>query len=73
MTDCKKKTVTIIYYSDNSLELLHEIVDLSQNEAGRVIIPKSFKAGKSIIAGCDGEIVILNKLGDRILPIGEEV
>ncbi len=73
MTDPKKKTVTIIYYSDNSLELLHEVVKLPQNKAGRVMIPASFKIAKSIIAVCEGEIVILNKLGDRILPVGEVV
>lgn len=73
MTDCKTKTVTIIYYCDSSLELLHEIAEFEQNSAGRVIIPSAFKKEKSIIAVCEGEIVILNKFGDRIMTIGEEV
>jgi hypothetical protein len=34
-----------------------------------VVIPQSFKEGKSIIAVCDGEIEILNKIGDRILSV----
>jgi len=62
-------TVTVIYYNDVSLELLHETQAFHQNEQGRVILPASFKAGKSIIAVCDGEIEILNKLGDRITLI----
>lgn len=66
MTDTKLRTVTIIYYCDNSLELLHTVGRFSQNETGRVIIPEEFKADKSIIAVCDGEITILNKVGDRV-------
>jgi uncharacterized protein (TIGR02922 family) len=73
MTERKTKTVTIIYYCDNSLELLHEVAQFEQNTAGRVIIPSAFKDEKSIIAVCEGEIVILNKFGDRIMTIGEEV
>jgi len=62
-------TVTVIYYNDVSLELLHETQAFPQNEQGRVILPTDFKEGKSIIAVCDGEIEILNKLGDRITLI----
>jgi len=62
-------TVTVIYYNDVSLELLHETHAFHQNEQGRVILPSAFKEGKSIIAVCDGEIEILNKLGDRITLI----
>jgi uncharacterized protein (TIGR02922 family) len=40
-----------------------------QNDEGRVIIPQSFKDEKSIIAVCDGEVEILNKVGDRILSV----
>ncbi|PCI61866.1 MAG: TIGR02922 family protein [Gammaproteobacteria bacterium] len=61
--------VTVIFYNDVSLELLHETHDFHQNAEGRVILPQAFKEGKSIIAVCEGEIEILNKLGDRITLI----
>ncbi|MGL1958788.1 MAG: TIGR02922 family protein [Colwellia sp.] len=64
-----KRTVTVIYYEDNGLELHHVAKVFKQNEHGRVVIPQSFKDGKSIIAVCDGEIEILNKIGDRILSV----
>jgi uncharacterized protein (TIGR02922 family) len=67
MEDFQKKRVTVIYYSDTSLELLHKIELFLQSPEGRVVIPESFKQGKSIIAVCDGEINILNKIGDRII------
>lgn len=60
------RIVTIIYYSDISLELMHETHSFPENKNGRVIIPDSFKVDKSIIAVCDGEVTILNKIGDRI-------
>ncbi|WP_206484405.1 TIGR02922 family protein [Thalassotalea sp. G2M2-11] len=60
------RQVTIIYYSDISLELLHEVKFCRQNANGRVIIPEEFKRDKSIIAVCDGKVNILNKFGDRI-------
>ena len=63
------KEVTIIYYCDSSLELKHEVLTLTQNSAGRVIISDNFKKNKSIVAVCDGEINILNKIGDRIISV----
>jgi uncharacterized protein (TIGR02922 family) len=64
----QEKIVTLIYYSDDSLELLHKIESFLQSYVeGRVVIPESFKKGKSIIAVCEGEINILNKIGDRII------
>ncbi len=65
------RTVTVIYYSDVSLELLHEVHNFQQNAQGRVILPPEFKTGKSIIAVCEGKIEILNKLGDRITLIDD--
>ena len=59
--------VTIIYYHEESLELRNEVRTLPMTKQGRVVIPEVFKTGKSIIAVCQGEIQILNKLGDRIL------
>ena len=65
----KQRKVTIIYYEDDGLELHHKARTFDQNTEGRVIIPQAFKEGKSIIAVCDGEIEILNKIGDRILSV----
>jgi uncharacterized protein (TIGR02922 family) len=59
--------VTIIYYEDHSLELKHDLKLYPKNTSGRVIIPPSYKEGKSIIAVCLGEITIMNKVGDRII------
>ena len=63
--------VTIIYYHVDSLELLHEVKSFPQNHRGRVVLPEGYKEGKSIIAVCEGEIKILNKMGDRILSVGK--
>jgi uncharacterized protein (TIGR02922 family) len=65
----QQRIVTIIYYNDDGLELHHKVKSFKQNDEGRVIIPQSYKTGKSIIAVCDGEIEILNKVGDRILSV----
>ncbi|WP_448565387.1 TIGR02922 family protein [Thalassotalea ganghwensis] len=62
-------TVTIIYYNDNCIELQSEVKNYPKNSNGRVIIPDEFKQDKSIIAVCLGEIVILNKAGDRIISV----
>lgn len=64
-----ERKVTIIYYQDDGLELHHKVKTFEQNQDGRVIIPPAFKEGKSIIAVCDGEVQILNKVGDRILSV----
>jgi len=65
----QQRKVTIIYYQDDGLELHHKVKTFPQNEEGRVIIPQAFKDEKSIIAVCDGEVEILNKVGDRILSV----
>jgi len=65
----RQRKVTIIYYRDDGLELHHKIRTFEQNDEGRVIIPQEFKDGKSIIAVCDGEVEVLNKIGDRILSV----
>ncbi len=64
-----KRKVTIIYYQDDGLELYHSVKIFEQNAEGRVIIPQSYKDGKSIIAVCEGDVEILNKIGDRILSV----
>ena len=62
------KLVTVIYYHDHSLELCHQVGEFDVSEHGRVVLPESFKQGKSIIAVCEGKVEILNKIGDRITP-----
>lgn len=64
-----QRQVTIIYYRDDGLELHHKVKTFPQNDEGRVIISQEFKEGKSIIAVCEGEVEILNKVGDRILSV----
>ena len=71
MTNTNLRTVTIIYYCDNSLELMHHVGAFPQNASGRVVIPRNFKEEKSIVAVCEGEITILNKVGDRIHMIND--
>lgn len=70
MNQPELRTVTIIYYSEGSLELFHDVKTFEVHVNGRVIIPADFKVDKSIIAVCDGEIEILNKIGERILSVG---
>ena len=70
--ETKIRKVTIIYYRDISLELMHETACFPQNDNGRVIISPEFKQGKSIIAVCEGEVNILNKIGDRVENINIE-
>lgn len=71
MTNTNLRTVTIIYYIEDSLELMHFVGQFAENASGRVIIPEQFKEDKSIVAVCDGEITILNKVGDRIHLIND--
>jgi uncharacterized protein (TIGR02922 family) len=60
------KEVTIIYYGEQSLELFHSVEHFPQLKNGRVVIPESYKQGKSIIAVCEGSVNVLNKFGERI-------
>lgn len=69
MNPQSSKTVTVIFYDNVSLELQHQVGNFSYNQNGRVIIPTAFKEGKSIIAVCEGDVNVLNKIGERILPL----
>ncbi|WP_076419632.1 TIGR02922 family protein [Colwellia sp. UCD-KL20] len=69
MTHPSQRKVTVIYYTEGSLELRHDVKTFEENMNGRVVIPNDFKEDKSIIAVCDGEIEILNKVGERILSV----
>ena len=68
MNVSQTELVTVIYYCDKSIELMHYVGEFYKNSEGRVIIPNDFKKDKSIVAVCRGEVDILNKIGDRILP-----
>jgi uncharacterized protein (TIGR02922 family) len=61
-------TVTILYYeAPVGLEMHNAVMtDLQVSHSGRVIIPESFRRGKSIIAVLEGECKILNSLGERV-------
>ncbi|KGJ88334.1 TIGR02922 family protein [Colwellia psychrerythraea] len=63
----KKKTVSIFYYCEDSVELGVYIGECPLAESGRVVIAPSFKKGKAIISVCEGRVKVLNKLGDRPL------
>ncbi len=59
---------TLIFFEDDALDLRHETHNFNRSESGRLIIPPELKKGRSIIAVCDGEVDILNSIGDRITP-----
>ncbi|GAB2991594.1 TIGR02922 family protein [Psychrosphaera aestuarii] len=59
---------TLIFFEDGALDLRHETHNFSKNQNGRIVIPEELKQGRSIIAVCDGQVDILNSIGDRIVP-----
>ncbi|WNC67857.1 TIGR02922 family protein [Thalassotalea nanhaiensis] len=59
MQNLIKKFVTVIYYDVNTLQLKHHVGEFPVQEQGRVVIPKSFKIDKSIVAVCEGENIPL--------------
>ncbi|MCW3171261.1 TIGR02922 family protein [Shewanella subflava] len=60
--------VTVLYYdAPVGLEMHNAVLsDLTISPSGRVMIPESFRRGKSIIAVLEGECTILNALGERV-------
>lgn len=64
-----KIKVTVLFFMDTDLRLRDQVVELTCGEGGRAIIPADFKAGKQIIGVLDGECRLLNRIGDRILPL----
>ncbi|GGP40746.1 TIGR02922 family protein [Shewanella algicola] len=61
-------TVTVLFYdAPAGLEMYNAVLtDLQVSQSGRVMIPESFRRGKSIIAVLEGECTILNSLGERV-------
>ncbi|WP_371186725.1 DUF2375 family protein [Thalassotalea maritima] len=59
--------VTVIYYHKTSLELLHDYVDVTLNEYGKVLLSKTYRRNKSILAVYPGELSFISKIGERII------
>ena len=62
-------TLTVIYSCEESIKILHEVMQFQVSADERIEIPESFKDGKIIIAVCEGDVPILNKLGDRAFQL----
>ncbi len=65
MSEAKKK-VTVIYCCDEDLAMYRKTQFFDLNAFGDMIIPQEFKQGKTIVAVCDGEINVLNSIGDTL-------
>ena len=66
MSEANRK-ITVIYCCDNKLELYRETMDVNDNSYGDMVIPKDFRAGKTIVAVCEGEINILNSVDNKLV------
>ena len=60
------ETVTILFYTINSLSIQSETLELPVADNGRVNIPDDHKEGRTIVAVCRGDVEIMNRLGDRL-------
>jgi uncharacterized protein (TIGR02922 family) len=66
MSEAKRK-VTVIYCCDDDLSLYRKTRSFNLNAYGDMIIPQDFKRGKTIVAVCDGEINVINSIGDKLV------
>ncbi len=58
--------VSVLFFDENSLVMEKALLtNLPIGPAGRVVIPAEFKQGKSIIAVLDGNVRVLNLVGER--------
>lgn len=59
--------VTVLFYDDlEPMKLKSQVFrELPMSGQERVILPDEFRPGKTIIAVLEGEVKILNRLGDR--------
>jgi len=62
-----KRKVTVIYCCDNDLALYRKTQSFKLNDYGDMIIPQNFKRGKTIVAVCEGEIDVINSIGDKLV------
>lgn len=67
----QQSIVTVLYYDAPVGLIMHNAVldSLPVSDSGRVMIPSSFRDGKSIIAVLEGECKILNSLGERVFAL----
>jgi uncharacterized protein (TIGR02922 family) len=66
MSEINRK-VTVIFCCDNDLSLYRKTKIFNLDEYGKMIIPNHFKVGKTIVAMCDGEVDIINTIGDKLI------
>lgn len=66
MCEAQRK-VTVIYCSDGELTLYRKTKCFAVNAYGDMIIPQDFKQGKTIVALCEGDVEVINSLGDRLI------
>ncbi|SHH97477.1 TIGR02922 family protein [Ferrimonas marina] len=62
----KTMDVSVLYYDIDSLVMEKAVLkDLTMGPSGRVVIPREFREGKSIIAVLSGNVKVLNLVGER--------
>jgi len=66
MSEAKRK-VTVIYCCDDELEMYRKTQSFNINAYGDMIIPQDFKRGKTIVAVCEGEVDVINSVGDKLV------
>jgi len=59
--------ITVIYYKKDDIALHSRVFhNLPKGSGGRHILPDEFRDGNLILAVMEGEVKILNRLGDRM-------
>ena len=66
MSEAKKK-VTVIYCCDNDLAMYRKTQSFNLNAYGDMIIPQDFKRGKTIVAVCEGDVNVINSVGEKLV------
>ena len=66
MSEATRK-VTVIYCCDDDLAMYRQTQSFNLNAYGYMIIPQDFKRGKTIEAVCEGEVDIINSVGDKLI------
>ncbi|WP_057830499.1 TIGR02922 family protein [Colwellia sp. TT2012] len=62
-----KRKVTVIYCCDDDLAMYRKTQTFNLNAYGDMIIPQKFKRGKTIVAFCDGDVNVINSVGDKLV------
>ena len=66
MSEATRK-VTVNYCCDDDLAMYRQTQSFNLNAYGDMIIPQDFKRGKTIEAVCEGEVDIINSVGDKLI------